>query len=108
MYDFVAVSVDVFWLHLLVEVGALGLLAYLVWMFFVSSPIIRSAWRRGPPNRSDPIFVWGAAALVFALFTAAWSPILEDPVFPPLLFAVLGFGWVLRQRSQVQVQEGLD
>lgn len=102
MYDFVAVSVDVFWLHLLVEVGALGLLAYLVWTWFVGSPVFRSAWRRGPPTRSDPVHVWGAAALVFALLTAAWSPVLEDPVFPPLLFAVLGFAWVLRQRSQAQ------
>jgi len=109
MYEFEAVSVDVFWLHLLVEVGALGLLAYLVWMWFVGLPIFAAARRRGPPSGSnavktdpvsDRIYVWAAATLVFALLTAAWSPVLEDPVFPPLLFAVLGFGWVLWQRSK--------
>ncbi|HEX6685715.1 MAG TPA: O-antigen ligase family protein [Candidatus Limnocylindrales bacterium] len=105
LHDFIAVSVDVFWLHLLVEVGALGMIAYLVWMWFVSSPMVRLAWRRGPPRESatsaDPIYVWAAATLVFALLTAAWSPVLEDPVFPPLMFAVLGFGWVLWQRGSL-------
>jgi O-Antigen ligase len=105
MHDFVAVSVDVFWLHLLVEVGALGVLAYLVWLWFVGSPMLRLAWRRGPPSDGDPIYVWAAAALVFALLTAAWSPVLEDPVFPPLLFAVLGFGWVLWQGSTTKKVE---
>jgi hypothetical protein len=115
MYGFEAVSVDVFWLHLLVEVGGLGLLAYLVWMWLIGRPMFQAARRRGPPAESDRaeadggaqsdpvsarIYIWAAATLVFALLTAAWSPVLEDPVFPPLLFAVLGFGWVLRQREQ--------
>jgi hypothetical protein len=104
MYEFEAVSVDVFWLHLLVEVGVLGLLAYLAWMWLVGRPMFVAARRRGPPSQTDPIrdriYVWAAATLVFALLTAAWSPVLEDPVFPPLLFAVLGFGWVLWQREQ--------
>lgn len=113
MYGFEAVSVDVFWLHVLVEVGVLGLLAYLVWMWLIGKPMFQAARRRGPPGQAgqiqadgqgDPasarIYIWAAATLLFALLTAAWSPVLEDPVFPPLLFAVLGFGWVLRQREQ--------
>lgn len=109
MYGFEAVSVDVFWLHLIVEAGVIGLLAYLVWLYFVGSPMFRAARRRGPPAQTDRvgtdpahhwIYIWAATALVFAVLTAAWSPVLEDPVFPPLLFAVLGFGWVLRQREQ--------
>jgi hypothetical protein len=96
---FKSTSVDVFWLHLLVEVGALGFLAYLVWMWFVTTPLIRPARQRG-----DPVLVWSVAALVFALLIAAWSPALEDPLFPPLLFAVVGFGWVLWQRTTPRVE----
>jgi len=114
MYGFEAVTVDVFWLHLMVEAGVLGLLAYLVWMWFVGRPVFEAVRRRGPPteadqSRRDPthlrIYIWAAATLVFALLTAAWSPVLEDPVFPPLLFAVLGFGWVLWQREQRAVTQ---
>jgi hypothetical protein len=109
MYEFVAVSVDLFWLHLLIEVGAVGLLAYLAWMWFVGSPLLRAAWRRGPPAEAnainDRVYVWAVAALAFALLNAAWSPVLEDPFFPPLLFAVLGFGWVLWQRERLKPVE---
>jgi hypothetical protein len=33
--------------------------------------------------------------VLFPVIVAALSPALEDPLFPPLLFAVLGLGWVL-------------
>lgn len=112
MYGFEAVSVDVFWLHLVVEAGALGLLVYLVWLWLVGRPMFEAARRRGPPGEVDPansrIYIWAAATLVFVLLTAAWSPVLEDPVFPPLLFAVLGFGWVLWQREQRAVTQARE
>ncbi len=94
--DFESTSVDVFWLHLLVEVGALGLIAYLAWMYLIGAPLLAEAGhrRRGREPR-DAIFLWSIAALVFAVLIATWSPSLEDPLFPPMLFGVLGFGWVL-------------
>jgi hypothetical protein len=86
--------VDVFWLHLLVEVGALGLIAYLAWMYLIGAPLVGAASRRGNEPR-DAIFLWSTAALAFAVLIATWSASLEDPLFPPMLFGVLGFGWVL-------------
>lgn len=97
MYDFKATSVDVFWLHLLVEAGALGLVAYLVWMCLVAAPLLRAAWRRSAPARDNAVFLWSMAVLAFAVIVAAWSPSLEDQLFPPLIFAVLGWGWVLQE-----------
>ncbi len=94
MSKFEATSVDVFWLHLLVEAGAVGLIAYLVWMYLVGAPLIGAAWRRAGPPRDRAIFLWAVAALVFGLVIAAWSSSLEDPLWPPLMFAVLGFAWV--------------
>jgi O-antigen ligase len=94
LHDFESTSVDVFWLHLLVEVGALGLIAYLAWMYLISAPLIKAAWRRGTERR-DAIFLWSTGAVVFAVLIATWSASLEDPLFPPMLFGVLGFGWVL-------------
>lgn len=98
MYKFEATSVDVFWLHLLVEAGVLGFIAYLVWMYLVSVPLIGAAWRRAAPlehQREYTVLLWAVAAVAFAVVIAGWSPSLEDPLFPPLMFAVLGFGWVL-------------
>lgn len=103
LHGFKSTSVDVFWLHLLVELGLIGLAAYLVWLFLVGLPLWRYAWHRGgrtgrrrqavAPDRA--VVVWSVATLVFAVLIAAWSPSLEDPLFPPLMFLVLGTGWVL-------------
>lgn len=109
LFGFKSTSVDVFWLHLLVEVGALGVLAYLVWMYLVASPLVRAAWQRGRKMggvRGSPgtgaILLWATSVFVFAMLVAAWSPSLEDPLFPALLFAVLGFGWALLANESKQ------
>lgn len=101
MYKFEATSVDMFWLHLMVEAGAIGLVAYLVWMYLVGWRLARAAWQRGTesfrPRRDRAILLWSVATLVFAVLIAAWSPALEDPLFPPLMFSVLGYAWVVRE-----------
>jgi O-antigen ligase len=94
LHDFKSTSVDVFWLHLLVEVGALGVIAYLAWMYLIGAPLVSAARKHGHEPR-DGIFLWSVGALVFAVLIATWSASLEDPLFPPMLFGVLGFGWVL-------------
>ncbi|WP_163506372.1 O-antigen ligase family protein [Fodinicola acaciae] len=93
-------QVDSFWLHLVMETGVLGLLAYLVWMFFVAAPTVRS---RDPVARICP------AALVAAALLIAWlSPSLEDQLFPVLLFTVLGWAWTLSQpTSRTTVEVGV-
>ncbi len=95
-YGFNAKTVDSFWLHLLVETGALGLAAYLCWIYVLAAPFLRIARRhRGPPARAaDPFVYWAPAALVFAVLIAFLSPSLEDPLFPPLLFSILGIAWL--------------
>lgn len=114
LHGFKATSVDVFWLHLLVEAGTLGVLAYLIWMYLIGAPLFRAAWRgaregrlRGSP-RTQGILLWSAATLAFAGLIAAWSPSLEDPLFPPLMFSVLGFGWVLLGRQAGSAPQGDD
>ncbi|WP_163568263.1 O-antigen ligase family protein [Fodinicola feengrottensis] len=49
-------QVDSFWLHLAVETGALGVLGYLVWLFFLIAPMVRSR-TRGPDV--SPYVLWG-------------------------------------------------
>src|SRR6266542_1508869 len=43
---------------------------------------------------ADPFVYWAPAALVFAVLIAFLSPSLEDPLFPPLLFSILGIAWL--------------
>jgi hypothetical protein len=115
LHEFKSTSVDLFWLHLLVEVGALGVLAYLAWMGLIIAPVIRAAWRRGPRMggvRGSPgsgaILLWAAATFAFAVLVATWSPSLEDPMFPALMFAVLGFAWALLSREPDAARAGDD
>jgi hypothetical protein len=115
LFDFKSTSVDVFWLHLLVEVGALGVVAYLTWMYFIVAPLIRAAWQRGRRMggvRGSPgtgaILLWGVATFAFAMLVASWSPSLEDPWFPALMFAVLGFGWALLSQEPGVATEADD
>jgi hypothetical protein len=113
-------QVDSFWLHLIVEVGILGALAYLVWLFFLIWPVLRA--RPGPllrfrgsdnpPGfRPHPLLYWAPAALLFAVLVAFLSPAPEDPLFPPLLFTVLGLAWVMLTRGELvtttQVREAV-
>jgi hypothetical protein len=96
-------QVDSFWLHLLVEVGVLGVLAYFVWLYFLVAPMVRSRTRdRG----THPFLLWGPAVVVATLFLALLSPSLEDPLYPPLLFTVLGLGWVVLRRPAPAVDAG--
>jgi hypothetical protein len=90
-------QVDSFWLHLLVETGALGLIAYFVWLFFLISPMVR-ARTRGPDVH--PFVLWGPAVMVATLLVALLSPGPEDPLYPTLLFTVLGLGWVVLRRGE--------
>ena len=103
-------QVDSFWLHLVVEVGILGLLAYLLWLFFLIWPVIRARpgprWRfrssDNPPGvTAHPLLYWAPAAMLFAVLVAFLSPALEDPLFPPLLFTVLGLAWALLARGEL-------
>ncbi|WP_163512791.1 O-antigen ligase family protein [Fodinicola acaciae] len=89
-------QVDSFWLHLLVETGALGFLAYLIWLFFLVAPMVRSR-TRGPDV--SPFVLWGPPVVVAAILSAFLSPLLEDQLFPVLLFTVLGLGWSTLRRG---------
>ncbi len=77
MLGFHGKSVDSFWLHLAVETGLIGLACYLAWLALLA----RQA-------RHDP---WAVAAVAFAVVVAVFSPALESPVVPPLMFMILGF-----------------
>jgi hypothetical protein len=108
MYDSPQQQVDTFWLHLLVEVGIAGVLLYLIWLYLLVRPILKTlpGWRlRAPPAPSaagvHPVGYWAPAAVLFGVLIAFLSPALEDPLFPPLLFTVLGFAWALLARGEL-------
>ncbi|BCB91397.1 hypothetical protein Psuf_087100 [Phytohabitans suffuscus] len=90
-------QVDSFWLHLLVETGALGALAYLAWLFLLIAPIVRAVWRRG--LAVHPFGWWAPAAMMFAILVACLAPSMEDPLFPAQLFTILGLAWVWWKRG---------
>jgi len=110
LYDFDGTTVDSFWLHLAVEVGLLGLLVYLAWLWLVTAPLVGTTNRfagrrvlgagrfRSPtpvPERAQAVALWGVGVMIFLVLVGFFSPALEDPLFPPLVFAVFGLGWVL-------------
>jgi glycosyltransferase involved in cell wall biosynthesis len=107
LHGFYTETVDSFWLHLGMETGAIGALAYLAWMYLLCAPLIRARRRAGgdPPHVTVP---WALAAVVAALLVAFLAISLEDPLFPTLLFTVLGFAWTLglRQTPAVPRQRG--
>jgi hypothetical protein len=106
LYDFTGTTVDSFWLHLAVEVGVLGTIAYLVWLYLLTAPLARAS-RRAPPTVASNTALWAVGSLVFAVLVAAMSPALEDPLFPPLLFGIVGIAWVLRHPvGSPEVQPG--
>ncbi|MFC0005686.1 YML083C domain-containing protein [Micromonospora siamensis] len=101
-YGSEAGEMDPFWLHLTMETGILGLIAFLVWLFFVVRPLLAGASRRrnaGGPGPSAPV-VWGIVATVFAGFVAFFSPAFEDQLLPALLWTILGVAWWACRRSQ--------
>lgn len=108
LYDFDGTTVDSFWLHLVVEVGVLGLLAYLTWLWLLSAPLLaatprfagRRVWGAGSPRArgagpATPAALWGAGVVVFGVISAFFSPCLEDAIYPVLSFAIIGVAWVL-------------
>jgi hypothetical protein len=106
-YDFSDVTVDSFWLHLIVETGTLGLIGYLVWLTFLLLPLIRATRRfgdrstRGPTEGTEethPTVYWGIATLLFGALVAFLSPSLEDPLLPIVMFSVVGMAWVMLRR----------
>ena len=99
-YGFRAKTVDSFWLHLLVEAGALGLAGYLAWMYLLAAPLAGAARRRAgsADDTVNPFFYWAPAAVLFGFLIAFLSPSLEDPLFAPLMFSILGVAWALLAR----------
>ena len=120
LHDYDGTTVDSFWLHLAVEVGLLGLLAYLVWLALITLPLVRSTRRfagrtpRGAPRRTvyaaasaaHPTVYWAVAAMIFAVLVGFLSPALEDPLFPMVLFGIMGLGWVNNRREATPVTTG--
>ncbi|MEV0155087.1 hypothetical protein AB0H57_15245 [Micromonospora sp. NPDC050686] len=102
-YGFQAVQVDSFWLHLTMEAGVLGLIAFLVWLFFVLRPLLAALGRQRRQRNAPPpsaAVVWGVGALVFAALVAFLSPAFEDPLLPALLWTVVGLAWWACRRSR--------
>ena len=105
-YGFSDITVDSFWLHLIVETGTLGLIGYLVWLTFLLLPLIRATKRfgdrstRGPTESAEthPTVYWGIATLLFGVLVAFLSPSLEDPLLPIVMFSVVGMAWVMLRR----------
>jgi len=112
MYGFEVQQVDSFWLHLLVETGAVGVLTYLVWLLFLALPLLRALPEgrrhriRGPTEPGSPFAYWGLASLLFAVLVAALSPSLEDPILPALLFSIVGLAWVDLRRPLLPAAAG--
>ncbi len=106
-YGFSDITVDSFWLHLVVETGTLGLIAYVVWLAYLLLPLVRATPRfsgrttRGPTEAPvpHPTVYWGAATLIFGAVIAFLSPSLEDPLLPIAMFTVVGMAWVMVSRG---------
>ena len=122
LHDYDGTTVDSFWLHLAVETGLLGLLAYLVWLALITRPLVRSTRRfarggqRGSAVRStqttgesiDPVSTassahpavyWAVSAVVFAGIAGFLSSSLENPIFPFVFFGIMGLGWVMNRQD---------
>jgi glycosyltransferase involved in cell wall biosynthesis len=93
LHGFYTETVDSFWIHLGVETGALGAIAYLAWLFLLCRPLLRRA-RLSRPSPS-PIYAWAVAAVAASVLIAFLAIALEDPLYPALLFTVLGLAWTL-------------
>jgi hypothetical protein len=103
-FGFRAKTVDSFWLHLLVEGGALGILGYLGWLVLLGTPLVGVTvrQRRRHDESAHPAFYWAPAAIVFGGLIGLLSPSLEDPLFPPLMFSIIGIAWVLLARGDLR------
>jgi O-antigen ligase len=124
LHDYDGTTVDSYWLHLAVEVGLLGLLAFLTWLALITWPLVRATRRyarraakdaakstaRRPvytaASAAHPAVYWAVAAMIFAVLVAFLSPALEDPLFPMILFGIMGLGWVMNRREANPVTTG--
>lgn len=119
LYDFDGTTVDSFWLHLVVETGVLGLLAYLAWLWFLTVPLLavtrrfggRRVWGAGlarapAGGRAEAAALWGVGTVIFSVIIGFFAPALEDALYPPLAFAVLGVAWVLAGASRPEPSDG--
>jgi O-antigen ligase len=101
LHGFDATQVDSFWLHLAVETGVVGTSAYVLWIGLLGLPALRRAWRGGQSSADDavgwvhPAYRWAPPAILFGCLVAGFSPALENPLFPPMLFGIIGLAWVL-------------
>jgi hypothetical protein len=110
LYGMDLTQADSFWLHLLVETGAIGLITYLIWLAALVYPSARRVFgtRLQPSGRDGlgpPLDRWAIRAVLFAFVIAFFSPSLEDPMFPALLFGVLGLAWSRTQDGRRPVGE---
>jgi O-antigen ligase len=109
-YNFDAKTVDAFWLHLVIEAGVLGVIAYVAWLWLLVAPFVRPLLRRADPGRrarapGHPAYYWAPAAVLFVMLVALLSGSFEDPMVPPVLFTIVGIGWVvLAQNSERSTQ----
>jgi hypothetical protein len=78
-------TIDSFWLHLLIELGTVGLVAYLLWLWLLVRPLLSA--------RGDPFVQCGIASVAFVTVIGVFSLSPEGPIVPALLFAALGFAW---------------
>jgi len=103
LHGFYTETVDSFWIHLGVETGALGAIAYLAWLFLLCRPLLRQARRRPDPaagrvarrRAPPPVYAWAVASVAASVLIAFLAIALEDPLYPALLFTVLGIAWAL-------------
>ncbi|WP_204003739.1 glycosyltransferase [Virgisporangium aurantiacum] len=102
MHGFYTETVDSFWLHLWVETGAIGALAYVGWLFLLIRPLLTASRRArrksdasGERTLPSPALPWAIATMAVAFLVAFLSISLEDPLFPALLFTVLGIAWTV-------------
>ncbi|MGW5670123.1 hypothetical protein [Micromonospora sp. NPDC003776] len=93
--------VESFWLHLVMEVGVIGLIAYVIWLFFVVRPLLPGSARRS--RRATPVpsavTAWGVGAIVFVCVVALGSPAFESAQLSALSWTVLGIAWWAWRRS---------
>jgi O-antigen ligase len=108
LYDFDGTTVDSFWLHLVVETGVVGLLSYLAWLALIVVPLLgvtrrfagRRVWGSSGPRapahgKAHAVALWGIGVMLLSVVIAVFSPALEDAIYPPLAFAILGLAWAM-------------
>jgi hypothetical protein len=65
----------------------------------------RRVWGAGAPReptegRAAAAALWGVGVLVFSVIIGLFAPALEDALYPPLAFAIIGLAWVLNTSAR--------